>query len=124
MLIFFYVLLVWLKIIIGTSIVFLWLWIARDRGASGGAMIAHAVAAVICWVAPWAIFVWTRADLFRGKCGLRLGIHDCGLYEFLWDELHWFRLFMLLDLLLLVGVLLVIFRSRLSSDASGALGAR
>ena len=32
----YYVILVWLKIIICTSLIFLWLWVARDRGYTGG----------------------------------------------------------------------------------------
>ncbi len=125
MLIVFYVLLVWLKIVATTAVVFLWLWIARDRGAAGGALVAHAVAATILWAAPWAAFLWTQADLYRGKCGLRLGVHDCGLAEFLWAQMQWLRLGMLLDAMLLIGVLAVIFRSRLSTGTnSGALGLR
>jgi len=125
MLIVFYVLLVWLKIVVGTTTVFLWLWIARDRGAAGASMAAHTVCAILVWCAPWAAFIWTRAQLFRGKCGLRTGIHDCGLLEFLWNDLPWLRLGLLLDTLLLIGVFVVIFRSRMSSGSnSGALGLR
>ena len=94
-------------------------------GVAGGALVAHAVAATILWAAPWAAFLWTRADLYRGKCGLRLGVHDCGLAEFLWAQMQWLRLGMLLDAMLLIGVLAVIFRSRLSTGTnSGALGLR
>ncbi len=126
MLIVFYVLLVWLKIVVTSAVVFLWLWIARDRGAAGGVLVVHAVGALIVWAAPWAVFLWTQSDLYRGKCGsLRQGLHDCGMAEFLWDQLQWLRLGMLLDVLLLVGALIVIFRSRLSSGTnSGALGVR
>lgn len=124
MLIVFYVLLAWLKIIIGTSVVMMWLWIARDRGATGAAMGAHSLAALLVWAAPWAVFFWSRAQLYHGKCGLRLGVRDCGLLEFLWLDMRWLRLGMMLDLLLLVGVFLVIFRSRLSSGNSGAFGLR
>jgi hypothetical protein len=124
-LIVFYVLLVWLKIITGTTIVFLWLWVARDRGATGAGMGAHTIGALLVWTAPWAIFLWTRSELYRGKCGLRLGIRDCSLIEFLWIDLRWLRLGMMLDMLLLIGVFLVIFRSRMSSGTNtGALGLR
>ncbi len=125
MLIVFYVLLVWLKVIIGTSIVFLWLWVARDRGATGASMTAHTSAALIVWAAPWGIFFWTRAQLYHGRCGLRTGIHDCSLAGYLWDDLRWFRLGFLLDVLLLIGVFLIIFRARLSGGSNtGALGVR
>jgi hypothetical protein len=125
MLIVFYVLLVWLKVIIGTGIVFFWLWLARDRGASGVVLVLHAVAAVIVWAAPWLIFLRSRAELYRGKCGLRLGIRDCGLVEYLWGEMQWFRLGLLLDVLLLVGVLFIVFRARPSNGTnSGALSLR
>ena len=125
MLIVFYVLLVWLKVIIGTSIVLLWLWVARDRGATGGTMAAHSFAAAIVWATPWAILFWTRAELYHGRCGLRTGIRDCGLFAYLWDDLRWFRMGFLLDLLLLIGVFFIIFRSRPSSGTNtGALGLR
>ena len=124
MLIVFYVLLVWLKIIVGTTVVFLWLWIARDRGATGFAAALNTIGALLLWVAPWVVFVWTQSDLYRGHCGLRQGVHDCGLAEFLWTEMRWVRLGVLLDIVLLVGVLFVIFRSRVSRDSSEALRAR
>ncbi len=125
MLFVFYVLLAWLKIIVGITIIFLWLWVARDRGASGASLIAHATGAFVFWAAPWAAFVWSRADLYRGKCGLRTGVHDCGVMEFVWSNQPWLRLALILDVLLLIGVFVVIFRSRLSDGSnSGALGFR
>ncbi len=125
MLIVFYVLLVWLKVIIGTGIVFFWLWLARDRGVTGVGLVFHAVAAFIVWAAPWLIFLRSRAALYHGKCGLRLGIRDCGLAEYLWTEMQWFRLGLLLDILLLAGVLIIVFRARPSTGTnSGALGLR
>jgi len=125
MLFVFYVLLAWLKIIVGITIIFLWLWIVRDRGAKGATLIAHAFGALLLWTAPWAAFVWTRVDLYRGKCGLRTGVHDCGIMEFVWSNQPWLRLGLILDILLLIGVFVVIFRSRLSENSnSGALGIR
>ncbi len=124
MLIVFYILLVWLKIISCTTIAFLWLWIARDRGARGLRMAIHIIGALAVWIAPWAVFLWSRVDLYKGKCGLRLGVHDCAMVEFLWNELQWFRLGLLLDVLLLIGVFFVIFRSRVATDNGAAIGAR
>jgi hypothetical protein len=125
MLIVFYVLLVWLKIIITTTVVFLWMWIARDRGAAGVTAVLNAIGALIVWAAPWAAFIWSRADLYQGHCGLRQGIRDCSLAQFLWSELRWARLGMLLDVLLVAGVLFVIFRARVSrGENSGVIGAR
>ncbi len=91
MLIVFYVILVWLKIIVGNSLLLLWLWIARDRGVSGVAAKWNYIAALLFWAAPWVLFLLTQADLYQGHCGLRQGIHECGLAEFLWGRLRWLR---------------------------------
>ncbi len=121
----FYVILVWLKIIICTTLVFLWLWVARDRGYTGGKLLAHSFGALALWSAPWAIFFWYQADLYQGRCGLRQGIHDCGLGEFLWARVRWLRYGMLIDVALLFGVAAVIWRARISRGSnSGALGLR
>ena len=121
----FYVILVWLKIIICTTLIFLWLWVARDRGFTGVKLLAHSLGALALWAAPWAVFLWLQADLYQGRCGLRQGVHACGLVEFLWARVRWLRYGMLIDVALLVGVALVIWRSRISAGTnSGALGTR
>jgi hypothetical protein len=121
----FYVIMVWLKIIICTTLIFLWLWVVRDRGAQGWKLSAHVLAALAFWVLPWAAFFWLEADLYQGHCGLRQGIRDCGLTEFLWSRVRWLRYEMALDILLFVGVAYFIFRARISNGTnSGALGVR
>ena len=75
----FYVILVWLKIIICTSLIFLWLWVARDRGYTGVKLLAHTLGALTLWAAPWIVFFIMQADLYQGRCGLRQGIRDCGV---------------------------------------------
>lgn len=125
MLVAFYVLLVWIKIIVTMSVVVLWLWIARDRGATGWTMALNEFGAFVAWVAPWAMFLWNQADLYHGKCGLRLGVHDCGLIEFLWGQMQWLRLGLLLDVMLFVGAIVLISRARPSNGTnSGALRMR
>ena len=120
MLIVLYVILVWLKVILGNSLLLLWLWIARDRGARGVAAKLNYAAALLVWVAPWGLFLLTQADLYQGHCGLRLGVHDCGLPEFLWGRLRWLRHGLLLDVCLLLGVLALMARSQVSHDESRA----
>ena len=120
MLIVFYMTLVWLKVILGNSLLLLWLWIARDRGVSGAAAKLNYAAALLVWVAPWGLFLLTQADLYQGHCGLRQGVHDCGLPEFLWGRLRWLRYGLLLDVCLLIGVLALMARSQVSHDESRA----
>jgi hypothetical protein len=120
MLIVFYVILVWLKIIVGNSLLLLWLWIARDRGVSGAAAKWKYIAALLFWAAPWVLFLLTQADLYQGHCGLRQGIHECGLAEFLWGRLRWLRYGLVLDVSLLVGVITLMATSRISREEPGA----
>ncbi len=120
MLIVFYVILVWLKVIVGNSLLLLWLWIARDHGVSGAAAKLNYAAALLVWAAPWGLFLLTQADLYQGHCGLRLGVHDCGLAEFLWDRLRWLRYGLVLDVSLLVGVVALMAFSRISREESRA----
>ena len=121
----FYFILVWLKIIICTSLIFLWLWIARDHGYKGMKLAAHELGTLALWALPWVVFLWYQADLYQGHCGLRQGIHDCGLAEFLWARVRALRYGMIIDVALLVGVLFVIGRARISRGSnSGALGMR
>ena len=120
MLIVFYVILVWLKVIVGNSLLLLWLWIARDRGVSGAAAKLNYAAALLVWAAPWGLFLLTQADLHQGHCGLRQGVHDCGMMEFLWGRLRWLRYGLLLDVSLLVGVVALMASSRVSHDESRA----
>jgi len=121
MLIVFYMTLVWLKVIVGNSLLLLWLWIARDRGVSGAAAKLNYAAALLVWAAPWGLFLMTQADLHQGHCGLRQGVHDCGLGEFLWGRLRWLRYGLLLDACLLLGVLALMARAQVSQDDSRAL---
>ena len=127
MLIVFYVILVWLKVIVGNSLLLIWLWIARDRGLSGtAAKLSYAAAklsyaaALLVWAAPWALFILAQSDLYQGHCGLRLGVHDCSLREFLWDRLRWLRYGLLLDVSLFLGVLALMASSRISREDSRA----
>ncbi len=121
----FYVIMVWSKIIICTSLIFLWLWVARDRGIAGPRLAPHIMGALALWAAPWVIFLWTDAGLYQGHCGLRQGIHDCGLMEFLWGRMRWLRWGLAIDTALLLGVVIVIWRARISRGSnSGALGMR
>jgi hypothetical protein len=121
----FYVILVWLKIIICTSLIFLWLWVALDRGYTGAKLLAHTLGALVLWAAPWLVFFFMQADLYQGRCGLRQGIHDCGIVEFLWARVRWLRYGMLIDVALLAGVLFMFTRARVSRGSnSGALGLR
>ena len=120
MLIVFYVILVWLKVILGNSLLLLWLWIARDRGVSGAAARLNYAAALAVWAAPWVLFVWTQADLYQGHCGLRQGVHDCGIMEFLWGRMRWLRYGLLLDISLMIGVITLMAASRISREESRA----
>ena len=120
MLIVFYVSLVWLKVILGNFLLLLWLWIARDRGVSGAAARLNYAAALLVWAAPWVLFLIIQADLYQGHCGLRQGIRDCSLWEFLWGRLRWLRYGLLLDICLLMGVLALMARSQVSHDESRA----
>jgi hypothetical protein len=122
MLIVFYVILVWLKVIVGNSLLLIWLWIARDRGLSGTASKLSYAAALLVWAAPWALFILAQSDLYQGHCGLRLGVHDCSLREFLWDRLRWLRYGLLLDVSLFLGVLALMASSRISREDSRAFG--
>jgi hypothetical protein len=70
------------------------------------------------------VFLYSRARLFHGRCGLRQGVHDCDLLTYLWTDTRWYREGMMLDLLLLAGIFYIIFRARRSSEASGSLGFR
>lgn len=121
----FYVILVWLKIIICTSIIFLWLWVARDRGYTGRKLFMHELGTLVLWALPWLVFLWFQAELYQGHCGLRQGVHECGLAEFLWARVRWLRYDLVIDVALLIGVLFVIGRSRIAGGSnSGALGMR
>ena len=117
----YYVILVWLKIIICTSLIFLWLWVARDRGYTGGKLLLHTLGALALWAAPWIVFFIMQAELYQGRCGLRQGVRECGVLEFLWARVRWLRYGMLIDVALLLGVLFVIGRARISRGTnSGA----
>jgi len=120
MLIVFYVSLVWLKVIIGNFLLLLWLWIARDRGVSGAAARLNYAAALLVWAAPWILFLIIQADLYQGHCGLRQGIRDCSLWEFLWGRLRWLRYGLVLDVSLLIGVITLVAASRISREESRA----
>ena len=123
MLIVFYVSLVWLKVILGNFLLLLWLWIARDRGVSGAAVRLNYAAALLVWAAPWILFLIIQADLYQGHCGLRQGIRDCSLWEFLWGRLRWLRYGLVLDVSLLIGVITLMAASRISREESRAFGA-
>ena len=123
MLIVFYVSLVWLKVIIGNFLLLLWLWIARDRGVTGAAARLNYAAALLVWAAPWILFLIIQADLYQGHCGLRQGIRDCSLWEFLWGRLRWLRYGLVLDVSLLIGVITLMAASRISREESRAFGA-
>ena len=122
MLIVFYVSLVWLKVILGNFLLLLWLWIARDRGVSGAAARLNYAAALLVWAAPWVLFLIIQADLYQGHCGLRQGIRDCSLWEFLWGRLRWLRYGLVLDVSLLGGVITLMAASRVSREESRAFG--
>ena len=124
MLIVFYVSLVWLKVILGNFLLLLWLWIARDRGVSGAAVRLNYAAALLVWAAPWILFLIIQADLYQGHCGLRQGIRDCSLWEFLWGRLRWLRYGLVLDVSLMIGVLTLMAASQISRKESGAVGVR
>ena len=124
MLIVFYVSLVWLKVILGNFLLLLWLWIARDRGVCGAAARLNHAAALLVWAAPWILFLIIQADLYQGHCGLRQGIRDCSLWEFLWGRLRWLRYGLVLDVSLMIGVLTMMAASRISREESGAVGVR
>jgi hypothetical protein len=124
MLIVFYASLVWLKVILGNFLLLLWLWIARDRGVSGAAARLNYAAALLVWAAPWILFLIIQADLYQGHCGLRQGIRDCSLWEFLWGRLRWLRYGLVLDVSLMIGVLTMMAASRISREESGAVGVR
>lgn len=125
MLIVYYVLLVWLKVVLGISVCFLWLWYLRDRGVTGLMALLNYVAILVLWAAPWVLFVWSQSELYQGHCGLRQGIHDCGIGEFLWTRLRGLRLGFVLDLSLLIGAFLIILRSRVSSgEGSRSFGTK
>ena len=123
MLIVFYVSLVWLKVILGNFLLLLWLWIARDRGVSGAAARLNYAAALLVWAAPWVLFLIIQADLYQGHCGLRQGIRDCSLWEFLWGRLRWLRYGLVLDVSLLIGVITLMAASRISREESGVFRA-
>jgi hypothetical protein len=123
MLIVYYVLLVWLKVVLGISVSFLWLWYLRDRGVAGALAYLNYAAILVIWALPWGAFIWSQADLYQGHCGLRQGVRDCGVVEFLWERLRWLRVGFVLDLSLLMGAFLIIFSARAaSSEDSRAFG--
>jgi hypothetical protein len=125
MLIVYYVLLVWLKVVLGISVSFLWLWYLRDRGITGSLALLNYAAIVALWVLPWAFFLWSQAQLYQGHCGLRQGVRDCGVGEFLWMRLRWLRIGFVLDLSLLLGAFLIIFRARAAAnEESRSFGAK
>ena len=121
MLIVFYVSLVWLKIILGNFLLLLWLWIARDRGVSGAAARLNYAAALLVWAAPWILFLIIQADLYQGHCGLRQGIRECSLWEFLWGRLRWLRFGLVLDVSMMIGVITMMAASRISCGHLGSL---
>ena len=124
MLIVFYVSLVWLKIILGNFLLLLWLWIARDRGVSGAAARLNYAAALLVWAAPWILFLIIQADLYQGHCGLRQGIRECSLWEFLWGRLRWLRFGLVLDVSMMIGVITMMAASRISREESGSVRVR
>ena len=124
MVIVFYVILVWLKVILGNCLALLWLWVARDRGVSGLRARLNYAAVLLAWAAPWAIFLIIQADLYQGHCGLRQGIHDCSLAEFLWGRLRLVRAGLITDICMIVGVFALMAGSQVSHDESRALRAR
>ncbi len=124
MLIVFYVILVWLKVLLGNCLALLWLWVARDRGVSGARAWLTYAAVLIIWASPWAAFLLTQADLYQGHCGLRQGVHDCSMAEFLWGRLRWLRSGLLLDICLIAGVFALMASSRVSHDESRAFRTR
>ena len=123
MLIVFYVILVWLKVIVGNCLALLWLWVVRDRGVSGLRAGLNYVAVLLVWAAPWAAFLMIQADLYQGHCGLRQGVHDCGMAEFLWGRLRWMRSGLLIDICLIAGVFALMARAQVSRDESRAMRA-
>jgi hypothetical protein len=123
MLIVFYMSLVWLKVILGNFLLLLWLWIARDRGVSGAAARLNYAAALLVWAAPWILFLIIQADLHQGHCGLRQGIRDCSVWEFLWGRLRLLRYGLALDVALLVGVITLMAASRISREETRVLRA-
>ena len=62
------------------------------------------------------VVLWSQADLYQGHCGLRQGVRDCDLPRFLWERMRWLRLGASIDVALLIGVIALVFRARLSSD--------
>jgi hypothetical protein len=109
-----FVILVWLKIVAGTTIVLFWLWLVRDRGWRGGFAALNYGLVFLFWLAPWLFFVSRQASLYRGTCGLRQGMHACGLAEYLWTGLGWARFGFLLDVSLLVGIVFLIARAHVA----------
>jgi hypothetical protein len=116
MLLLLFITLVWLKIVAGDTLIFFWLWLARDRGLKGFASLANHGAVMLFWLLPWLAFLWHEASLYAGHCGLRQGLHACGLVEFLWSELDWVRLGLLLDLTLFAGILVLMTRVRVAKN--------
>ena len=112
MLILFYITLVWLKIVAGDTLIFFWLWLARDRGVKGVAAGMTYTGALSVWLLPWIAFLWHESRLYLGHCGFRQGLHECGLLEFFWSELTWIRLGFLLDLSLFIGVIVLMMQAR------------
>jgi len=111
-----FITLVWLKIVAGDTLIFFWLWLARDRGLKGFASLANQCAVVLFWLLPWLVFVWHESSFYAGHCGLRQGLHACGLVEFLWSDLDWVRLGLLLDLSLFIGILVLMTRVRVARN--------
>ena len=117
MLILLYITLVWLKIVAGDTLIFLRLWLARDRGVNGLAAAVNYAGVVVFWLTPWVAFLGHELSLYAGHCGLRQGLHACGPIEFLWSELDWVRLGLLLDVSLFAGIIILMTRARVISNS-------
>ena len=87
---------------------------------SGAAVRLNYAAALLVWAAPWILFLIIQADLYQGHCGLRQGIRDCSLWEFLWGRLRLLRYGLALDVALLVGVISLMAASRVSREETRA----
>jgi hypothetical protein len=122
MLILLYITLVWLKIVAGDTLIFFWLWLARDRGVKGLAAGVNYAGVGVFWLIPWVAFLRHESSLYAGHCGLRQGLHDCGPVEFLWSELDWVRLGLLLDVSLVAGIIILMTQARVARNGELPLG--
>ena len=86
---------------------FLWLWVMRDRDLHGPRALLNFAGVALVWVLPWAVFLWHEASLYTGRCGLRQGLHDCGLVEFLLSKVAWVDLGFVLDLSIFAGIVVL-----------------